>query len=62
MEKEGNITPPNWPVDEYAKKSPIPSSNSGIPARTLIKPFAGLPASTGPKPMAIEKGQVTGTN
>ena len=54
-EKEGNITPPNWPADEYTKKRPLPdSSPNSIPSRNEIHPFAGLPASTGPRPMKKE--------
>lgn len=54
-QKEGNITPPNWPSKpDYTK--PLPTSNDAgkIPPRTEVGKFNGLPSSTGPRPMKIE--------
>jgi hypothetical protein len=51
-EKEGNITPPSWTATpDFCK--PLPDSNDAksIPPKTTPKPFAGLPGSTGPRPM-----------
>lgn len=57
MPKDGNVTLPNWNPKEHldAPKS-LPKSNEAgkIPPHTTIKPFAGLPASTMPRPLKIE--------
>lgn len=52
----GEYKAPNW-SKEPKYTSPLPTKNDAgkIPPRNQIKPFAGLPASTGPRPMNKEK-------
>jgi hypothetical protein len=46
------IKEPNFPKDYNSARKPLPkTSPNTIPPKTEIKPFAGLPASTGPKPL-----------
>lgn len=57
MEKEGNVSLPNFPQDPgKSNRASLPSDNSAnkVPSRNEINPFAGLPAATGPRPMKIE--------
>jgi hypothetical protein len=43
---------PNFPKDYESARKPLPSTSPNtIPARKEIKPFAGLPASTQPRPL-----------
>jgi hypothetical protein len=58
------IKDPSFPTNYDKSRSKMPSDNPAgkIPAKTEIKPFAGLPASQSPRPLAIEKGNVKGDN
>lgn len=56
-EKEGHVTLPSWnpkSVLDHASKPPSSNPPGKIPAKTEIKPFAGLPASQSPRPLKIE--------
>lgn len=54
-EKEGNVTLPTWTKEpKFSRPAPTSSDAGKIPPKTEIKPFAGLPAATMPKPMSIE--------
>jgi hypothetical protein len=48
-----DIKEPKFPKDYNSSRKPLPSSTPAdkIPPKTEIKPFAGLPASTGPRPL-----------
>jgi hypothetical protein len=53
-----DIKEPNFPKNYDSARKPLPKeSPNTIPAHTEIKPFAGLPASTQPRPLkgAIDK-------
>lgn len=52
-----DIKEPNFPKDYESARKPLPKNSDAnkIPPRTEIKPFAGLPASTQPKSLKMEK-------
>jgi hypothetical protein len=59
MPNNPGIKDPSFPKNYDGSRKKLPSDNSAtkIPARDEIKPFAGLPASTGPRPFSLEKGK-----